>query len=378
MKQCGTGELVVAVTGKGIEQNSNLDEIPVDRALARMAQGLQLERIGHEFQSIEQLQMLKLQADVHQEKATLNEGFEVVPAVDDFEHTRQCSNLICAITSNATVEHATNSILPRLYKVVGDRCSSGVLKDSVIESRQLQELVDSSAIIGAHQKNNDKNLAHIGSPGKIINAVNFQVSTRLPKTVVSLRATSNFDHADVMELEHATSTVPKALSTKDVGKKLGNTSASESSGVGAVTGVVRPTATLCARALQYAASTGPKGVKIKAKQHQGSDGKEQVAADVLKPTDYLQNSEARPMAIHSKAKHSGQIHDTTRQSTTGPINSVTKSKNWAGVNRSPTKKQTTSLYSQFVSSTNIGISNSFDALLCEGKNALNEPEHMEQ
>ncbi|XP_009605837.2 uncharacterized protein [Nicotiana tomentosiformis] len=84
VKQRGTGELVVAVTGKKIEQNSNLDEIPVDRALARMAQGLQVERIGHEFQSIEQLQMLKLQADVHQEKATLNEGFEVVPAVADF------------------------------------------------------------------------------------------------------------------------------------------------------------------------------------------------------------------------------------------------------------------------------------------------------
>nr|XP_009605837.1 uncharacterized protein LOC104100326 [Nicotiana tomentosiformis] len=238
--------------------------------------------------------------------------------------------------------------------------------------------MDSSAIIGADQKHNDKNHAHIGSPGKIVNAVNFQVSTGLPKTVVSLRATSNFDHVDVMELEHAASKVPKALSTEDVGKKLGDTAASESPGVGAITGVVRPTATLCAGALQYAASTGSKGVKIEAKQHQGSAGKEQAAADVMKPTDYLQNSEARSMDIHSKAKHSWQIHDTTRQSTTAPTNSDKKSKNWAGVNRSPTKKQTTALYSQFVSSTDIGISNSFDALLCEGENALNEPEYMEQ
>lgn len=89
VQECGTGELVVADAGKKIEQNSNLDEIPIDRALARVAQGLQVKRIGHEFQSNEQLQMLKFQAVVDQQNATLKEGLEVVSSVDDFGQIRQ-------------------------------------------------------------------------------------------------------------------------------------------------------------------------------------------------------------------------------------------------------------------------------------------------
>lgn len=39
-------------------------------------------------------------------------------------------------------------------------------------------------------------------------------------------------------------------------------------------------------------------------------------AETISDSDYFHNSKALPMSIHSKAKTSGQIHDTRRKSTT--------------------------------------------------------------
>lgn len=92
----------VAVAGKMIEQNSKFDEIPVDRALATVAQGIKINRIGQELKCDKQ------------------------------------RNVECAVTSNANVDPSTSSILPRLCDAVVDQCSSGVLKGSTIETGQLQ------------------------------------------------------------------------------------------------------------------------------------------------------------------------------------------------------------------------------------------------
>lgn len=92
----------------------------------------------------------------------------------------------------------------------------------------------------------------------------------------------------------------------------------------------------------------------------------------------MQKNEDRTTTIHSVAKYAGRVYDTPRQSATSTRKSYTKSKNRTGVNRSLTKKQTPTLHSQIVSSTIIGISNSFDALLCEGEHAMNEAGHTEQ
>lgn len=78
VKGCRKGKLVVANVGKMIEQTFNLAEIPVGRVLAWVAQGLQVKRIRHEFQSNEQLEMLKFTATIDQQQAPLKEGFEVV------------------------------------------------------------------------------------------------------------------------------------------------------------------------------------------------------------------------------------------------------------------------------------------------------------
>lgn len=53
----GKWKLGVAVAGKMIKQNSKLDEIQVDRALATVAQGLKVNRIGNELECDKQLNM---------------------------------------------------------------------------------------------------------------------------------------------------------------------------------------------------------------------------------------------------------------------------------------------------------------------------------
>lgn len=156
------------------------------------------------------------------------------------------------MTSNATVIPATSSILPRLYEVVGDQFSYGVLKGLIIENGQLQQMVDRSAIIGADRVQNAKNHAQIDSLGKIVKDVKFQVFSVQQEGVVRLRSTSNVDKVDVMELEYATSTVSKALRSDAIVSKLGDTAASETPGVRHTTRVFKPTAKLGAEALQYA------------------------------------------------------------------------------------------------------------------------------
>lgn len=128
------------------------------------------------------------------------------------------------------MDPATSSILPRLCDVVVDRCSFGVLKGSTIETGQLQQLLDSSAVIVSDQIPNPKNHAQTNSTGKSVKDVKFQVSSFQPEGVVRLRATANVDHVDVMKLEYAVSTIPKALSSEAVVSKLGGTAAAEPPG----------------------------------------------------------------------------------------------------------------------------------------------------
>ncbi|OIT08832.1 hypothetical protein A4A49_63818, partial [Nicotiana attenuata] len=72
------------------------------------------------------------------------------------------------------------------------------------------------------------------------------------------------------------------------------------------------------------------------------------------------------------ALHDVSDHDTPKQPATTPIKSDTRSNNWKVVNKSPRNKQTPSLQNQIVPSKDIGVSNSFDALVNEGEHVSEE------